>query len=168
MTLKKRPAWRTQWLAILFALALLLLPLAPLSNVIAAHLQAVFPQLAQKIAAFGVGNEDSSEIDVQYITLLALPFLAVSLMIMYRHYSWLYSVQAGNIESRHGIIAREIRSIHVNDLRNVNIKQSLFQRLIFVGDVEFSSAGSADVEVVFKGVGEPMRVKNIVQQEILE
>src|SRR5436190_20779122 len=79
------------------------------------------------------------------------------LLALYRHFAWRYLIDEHNVESYRGVLAREVHSIRISDLRNVNVKQTVMQRLLDVGDVEFSSAAGADVEVVFFGVASPMR-----------
>jgi uncharacterized membrane protein YdbT with pleckstrin-like domain len=139
MTFNTRPAWREQWLLIILAIALFLLPFLP-------------------------WLETSISLDNLKITaMLEAPFLIVCLIIIVRHYSWQFTVNGDIIESRHGIIAREVRAIRVEDLRNINVKQSLFHRIIGIGDVEFSSAGDSGIEVVFKGVSQPMAVMRRIQ-----
>lgn len=90
----------------------------------------------------------------------------VCLIMLYRHYSWRFSIANGGIESRHGIVAREVNSIRISDVRNINVKQKLFERLFLIGDVEFSSAASDGAEVIFKDVSRPMRVKRRVQERL--
>ncbi|MCI0692081.1 PH domain-containing protein [candidate division KSB1 bacterium] len=140
-----RPAWRSQWFLMILAIVLLLIPLLPVIESLRAgtdwHL-ALNPGLA----------------------MLGVPFLIVCLIMIYRHFSYLFTVDGSSIESRHGIIAREVSSIRVEDVRSINVKQSLFQRLLFIGDVEFSSAASPEAEVVFKKISTPMRVKRKIQE----
>lgn len=52
----------------------------------------------------------------------------------------------------------------MRDLRNINVKQTLWQRLMGVGDVEFSSAGGSGIEVSFRGVNDPLQVKSLAQR----
>jgi uncharacterized membrane protein YdbT with pleckstrin-like domain len=85
-------------------------------------------------------------------------------VVAFRRYSWRYTIDDRTIESRHGVIARNVQSIRIQDLRNVNVRQSLVQRLLRVGNVEFSSAGGAGIEVVFHGVSDPMAVKALAQR----
>jgi uncharacterized membrane protein YdbT with pleckstrin-like domain len=73
-------------------------------------------------------------------------------------------INGETIESREGLIARKVSSIRVRDLRNINVKQSLWQRLMGVGDVEFSSAGGSGIEVSFRGVSDPLQVKSLAQR----
>lgn len=85
------------------------------------------------------------------------------LVVLYRHYEWDFVIENGVVESRRGIIGRDVQSIRLKDLRNVNVRQSFFQRIFFVGDVEFSSSGGSGIEVVFHGVPSPMEVKTLVR-----
>jgi len=57
-----------------------------------------------------------------------------------------------------------VNSIRVEDVRSINVKQSLLERLLFIGDIEFSSAASPEAEVVFKKISNPMRIKRKIQQ----
>ncbi|MBW1998584.1 MAG: PH domain-containing protein [Deltaproteobacteria bacterium] len=136
-----RPAWRNQWLAILIAI---LLFLAFISTLV------------------GVSNTETPDsVSLQWILLII--FILAILVILYRRYSWKFTIASDTIESRHGIIARNIKSVRIKDLRNVNLKQSIFQRIFGVGNLEFSSAGGSGIEVTFHGITNPMSVKNQVQ-----
>lgn len=164
MRLRTRPAWRKQWLALLFAAILAIPPLMPYADEISRLLQPYLPELAEMLA----GNTDQpapgEHVSLQLVLMLALPLLIVLSVIWYRRYSWLYLVDENNIESRHGIIAREVHSIKLVDLRNINVKQTILERLLMIGDIEFSSAGSSGVEVLFHGVGRPLYIKKQIQE----
>jgi len=139
MQYRGRPSWQNQWGSITFA--------AILSG------------------SFIYGIPFIREIDT---TGLAVIFLAAVLVliyvsIIYGHYAWTFTVSQDSIESRHGIIARNIRSILVRDLRNINLRQTIFQRLLGIGDLEFSTAGGSGIEVSFFGVKHPMELKEQIQ-----
>jgi len=91
-------------------------------------------------------------------------FVYLIAVVIYRRYSWAYAIDGDTIESREGMIARKVRSIRVQDLRNINVNQTLIQRILGVGDVEFSSAGGSGIEVVFRGVDKPLEVKALAQR----
>ncbi len=143
MHYQSRPAWCYQWSAVV-GIAVALAIVAFTSVYGSAYLGTRVTHLVT--AAAGA---------------VALYFVILTL---YRHLSWRYLIDDHNIESYHGVLARHIHSIRVQDLRNVNVSQTVPQRLFNVGDVEFSSAAGGDVEVVFFGVSDPMQVKAIVQQ----
>jgi len=138
-----RPAWLNQWwqIGIMF-----LMPV-------------VF------ILAYLKGNQyfSSENLRVVYVVIVAV-FVYLIAVVIYRRYSWAYTINGETIESREGLIARKVSSIRVRDLRNINVKQSLWQRLLGVGDVEFSSAGGSGIEVSFRGVSDPLQVKQLAQR----
>ncbi len=142
MTYYARPAWRNQWLAVTLASLLLMF----------------FTGAAMYVSL--TDSDSMSEIGIQAAGVLMFAFWVP---VFYRRYSWRFTIDEENIESRHGIIARELKSIRIEDLRNINVTQSVFQRLFGIGDIEFSSAAGGGVEVVFKGVIDPISVKEIAQ-----
>jgi uncharacterized membrane protein YdbT with pleckstrin-like domain len=91
-------------------------------------------------------------------------FVYLIAVVVYRRYSWAYKIDHDTIESREGLIARKVKSIRIQDLRNINVNQSLMERIVGVGDVEFSSAGGSGIEVVFRGVDKPLEVKALAQR----
>jgi uncharacterized membrane protein YdbT with pleckstrin-like domain len=137
-----RPAWRYQWAAI--------------AGVALACVGASAVHTAGRLYAY----EDVARYGV--IALLALAAYLV-LLTLYRRYAWLYSIEGEHIESRHGLIARRVRAVRIRDLRNINVRQSLVQRLLDVGEIEFSSAAGDRIEVVFFGVPDPMGFMEHVQ-----
>jgi len=142
MNYRSRPAWRDQFLLSIISLALLLSALAGL---------VIEPQ--------GLSRQ---EINIGIAVLTGL-FALGALTLLYRHFSWTFTIDDSTIESSKGIIARDVNSIRIEDVRNINVKQSIIQRILFIGDVEFSSAGGSGIEVAFCGVSRPMAVKTLLQ-----
>lgn len=139
----ERPSWRSQWASIGAA----------------AVLAVAFVVLSAMMLLEGARGARMLALVTAAVLLAAL-----LLMLLYRRYSWRYTIDSENIESVQGIIARTVQSIRVRDLRNVNVKQTILQRLLGYGDVEFSSAGGSGVEVVFFGVVRPLAVKQLIQR----
>jgi uncharacterized membrane protein YdbT with pleckstrin-like domain len=138
-----RPAWLNQWWQIVVAV---LLPF-------------VF------VLAYLKGHQYFSSENLRVVLVVIVTVFVYLLAVMiYRRYSWAYTINGETIESREGLIARKVSSIRVRDLRNINVKQSLWQRLMGVGDVEFSSAGGSGIEVSFRGVNNPLQVKSLAQR----
>jgi LPXTG-motif cell wall-anchored protein len=83
--------------------------------------------------------------------------------LLYRRREWKFIISSEQIESHHGIISKEIKTVRLQDLHNINVKQSDSQRILGTGDVEFSSANGSGVEVVFYGVPKPMDLQAKIQ-----
>ncbi len=82
-------------------------------------------------------------------------FVILGAAIALQRCMWHYLVTNDFIQSTQGILSKSTSTIRIADLRSVNVKQSILQRMLGTGDVEFGSAGSAGIEVVFKGVLSP-------------
>jgi uncharacterized membrane protein YdbT with pleckstrin-like domain len=138
-----RPAWLNQWwqMGIMF----------------------LMPVVFVLVYLKGHQYFSTENLRVVYVVIVAV-FVYLLAVVIYRRYSWAYTIDGETIESREGLIARKVSSIRVRDLRNINMKQSLWQRLMGVGDVEFSSAGGSGIEVSFRGVSDPLQVKSLAQR----
>ena len=89
--------------------------------------------------------------------------LVLTMLLLYRHYAHRYYVDEGRIEHQVGIIGRQIRSVRLMDLRNVNLRQSIVERLLGIGTLEFSSAGGSGIEVRWKGIDDPAETKRRIE-----
>ncbi len=138
-----RPAWLNQWWQIGI---MLLMPV-------------VF------VLAYLKGDQYFSAPNLRVVLVVCVAvFVYLIAVVIYRRYSWAYTINGETIESREGLIARKVKSIRIQDLRNINVNQSLWQRIVGVGDVEFSSAGGSGIEVTFRGVSDPLQVKSQAQR----
>jgi uncharacterized membrane protein YdbT with pleckstrin-like domain len=101
------------------------------------------------------------------IGLLSLPVFGIGALILLwviiQRYGNRYYVEKSKIESRAGIISKELRSIRLENLRDVHLKQSVMQRLFSVGDLAFSSSGQSTQEVIFSGICAPQALKDLIE-----
>lgn len=86
-------------------------------------------------------------------------FFALALVVLgfvaLKRYSWKFSIDGNRVSRHYGIISRNQQSVRIKDLRSVELDQSLFQRLLGIGNLSFYSAGSAGAEVKFHGIKQP-------------
>jgi uncharacterized membrane protein YdbT with pleckstrin-like domain len=121
------------------------------------------------VALFGVVLSLTALADADPPLPLAVAVVAVAIALLllapgvYRHYAWRYLIADRSIECHHGILSRDVSAVRLRDLRNVNVRQTMLQRIMNVGDVEFSSAGGSGIEVAFRGVVDPLGLKRKVQ-----
>ena len=64
---------------------------------------------------------------------------------------------------RSGILARRTSEVRHCDVRNLQIDQSIGQRIMGTGSIGISSAGQGDVEIRVEGIVEPDRVASIIR-----
>ncbi len=67
------------------------------------------------------------------------------------------------ITLRYGIISNHTNEIRHCDIRNITVRQGLFQRMFGVGDIGISSAGQSDVEIEIKGITSPHKTAQIIR-----
>ena len=69
-----------------------------------------------------------------------------------------YTITTRRLHIKRGIISREIQETRLERVQNVNYDQSLLQRLLQVGDVDFDTAAGDDYNFIFAGVANPDEV----------
>jgi uncharacterized membrane protein YdbT with pleckstrin-like domain len=75
-----------------------------------------------------------------------------------------YTITDRRLNIRRGIISREVQETRLERVQNVNYKQSVYQRLMQIGDVDFDTAAGDDYNFVFAGVADPQDVVHSVDQ----
>jgi uncharacterized membrane protein YdbT with pleckstrin-like domain len=75
-----------------------------------------------------------------------------------------YTITDRRLNIRRGIVSREVQETRLERVQNVNYKQSVYQRLMQIGDVDFDTAAGDDYNFVFYGVAEPGDVVHRVDQ----
>jgi uncharacterized membrane protein YdbT with pleckstrin-like domain len=75
-----------------------------------------------------------------------------------------YTITNRRLNIKRGIVSREIQETRLERVQNVNYRQSVYQRLMQIGDVDFDTAATDDYNFVFAGVAEPAEVVHAVDQ----
>jgi Bacterial PH domain len=65
---------------------------------------------------------------------------------------------------RKGLLSKFTNEVLHTHVRNIQINQSIFQRLMHVGSIGISSSGQAGIEIFIRGVPNPYDVKSIIDQ----
>ena len=99
------------------------------------------------------------------IGLIASTAVVVSAGLLKRM-STLYIVTDERLHIRRGIVARRVQETRLARVQNVNTDQSVLERLLQVGTVDFDTAGSDDYDFTFKGVANPEDVVRAVDHAL--
>jgi uncharacterized membrane protein YdbT with pleckstrin-like domain len=65
---------------------------------------------------------------------------------------------------RKGILSKAMNEVRLVDVRNTLVTQSLLQRLLGVGGIGISTSGQGGIEIEVKGIPNPGRVRDIIDQ----
>ena len=75
-----------------------------------------------------------------------------------------YTITDRRLHIRRGVFTRATRDTRLERVQNVNTRQSLLERLLRVGTVDFDTAGTEDSDFAFVGVSSPRKVVEAVDK----
>jgi uncharacterized membrane protein YdbT with pleckstrin-like domain len=75
-----------------------------------------------------------------------------------------YTITDRRLNIKRGIVSREVQETRLERVQNVNYRQSVYQRIMQIGDVDFDTAATDDYNFVFAGVADPADVVHSVDQ----
>ena len=79
-----------------------------------------------------------------------------------------YTITNQRLTIETGLLSRELHETRLERVQNVNVRQTVLQRMLFVGNVDFDTAASAEYDFTFRGVGEPRRIMRTVDRALHE
>jgi uncharacterized membrane protein YdbT with pleckstrin-like domain len=91
----------------------------------------------------------------------------VALALLYgfvKRMATVYMVSTQRLYIRRGILSKRVQQTRIDRVQNVNTDQSLFERLLRVGKVDFDTAGTDDSDFIFTGISNPDRVVSAVDR----
>jgi uncharacterized membrane protein YdbT with pleckstrin-like domain len=120
---------------------------------------AVGAGVAALVTVIGSGFSASTT-TVVFVALVALVILAGFLWRL----TTTYTITNQRLTIRRGIISRHLQQTRVERVQNVNVDQSIVDRLVRVGQVDFDTAGTDDSDFTFRGVASPDTVVRAVDE----
>jgi len=96
--------------------------------------------------------------------------VAIGLLVIVLIAGWIkrlfttYTITNVRLHIRRGIIARAEQQTQINRVQNVNTRQSVIQRFLMIGNVDFDTAAGDDYDFQFAGVARPHDVVEAVHK----
>ena len=115
--------------------------------------------IAALVTVIGSGFSLATTI-VAFVVLVALVLLGG---LLYR-LTTTYTITNQRLTIRRGVLSRHVQETRVERVQNVNTNQTLVDRLLRVGAVDFDTAGSDDSDFTFRAVANPARVVRAVDE----
>ena len=81
-----------------------------------------------------------------------------------RRLSTRYTITNERLHIQRGILARKSQQTNLERVQNVNTSQSVVERILRVGTVDFDTAGTDDSDFTFAGVASPAGVVQAVDR----
>ncbi|MCA9200721.1 MAG: PH domain-containing protein [Planctomycetales bacterium] len=127
------------------------------------YLSVRYPSTVESFELFEIGDHPVS---------FALPLFAlvpVTLLgyVVHKLYNRRYLIGPDHVRCVEGLLSLSKKDVRIDfeDLRGIEVDRSLIGRILNVGDVKIGSAMTAEVEVVFSGVFDPSKYRNMVDQK---
>jgi membrane protein YdbS with pleckstrin-like domain len=106
------------------------------------------------VTGLGDGGTDSG-----LVAIIALAGVAITILVGFiKRVATSYTITNRRLHIKRGIVSRTIQETRLERVQNVNYNQSMLQRILQVGDVDFDTAAGDDYNFVFSGVAEPADV----------
>jgi uncharacterized membrane protein YdbT with pleckstrin-like domain len=117
-------------------------------------------------AAAGIATRAANdEVDAGLVTLVVVVLLAAVVAAGYlKRLFTTYTISNHRLHIRRGIVARAEQQTLITRVQNVNTHQSVLQRLLAIGNVNFDTAAGDDYDFEFSGVASPHEVVDAVHR----
>jgi uncharacterized membrane protein YdbT with pleckstrin-like domain len=114
--------------------------------------------VAALVSGLGEGGADEG-----LVAIIALVGVAATILIGFvKRVATSYTITDRRLHIKRGIVSRTIQETRLERVQNVNYHQTVVQRMLQIGDVDFDTAAGDDYNFVFGGVAEPADVVHMV------
>jgi len=128
-------------------------------SIISYYIKGLFGVL---VIAFLVGlgtRIANGDVDTGLVIIVAVVGVAIVILAGFiKRITTHYTITNRRLHIQRGIIARDIQETRLERVQNVNYNQSLLERILQVGDVDFDTAAGDDYNFIFAGVADPAEV----------
>ncbi|MHB1835769.1 MAG: PH domain-containing protein [Solirubrobacteraceae bacterium] len=136
--------------------------LGPLARAIVVSL------LAGVAAGFASAIADGSVRTLWVVLAVVVAFLVALIVIQLLRVRTTYSITNRRLTIERGLLSRELHQTRLERIQNVNARQSVLQRALGVGTVDFDTAGEAEFDFAFRGVANPRELVRTVDRALHE
>lgn len=106
-------------------------------------------------------------VQVPWVVAAVLVVLAVTFLIgLVRRLATTYTISSHRLTIRLGLLSKEQHETRLDRVQNVNTSQSLLERMLGIGTVDFDTAGSAGFDFAFRGVTEPQSIVRTINEAL--
>ncbi len=127
------------------------------------YLKGLLAAVAIGTAAGLVSRAAGHRVQPLWVILAVLAVFALGLARgALRRIATTYTVTDQRLTIERGLLSREVREASLDRVQNVRCRQSMMQRMLAVGTVEFDTAGGAEFDFSLSGIEHPRRIARAV------
>jgi uncharacterized membrane protein YdbT with pleckstrin-like domain len=123
------------------------------------HIIAIVAVLVLFIAAVNRGWVGRGVVSIAFLLVLVL----VILDVLRRRFRIMLIVKNDEVALENGFIGRHSVEISSMDINTIEVRQSIMQRVLNVGDIRIASAGTSGYEITAPGLAAPYDIRNEIQ-----
>ena len=114
------------------------------------YLKGVLVAAAAGLLAKVVADDDGA------VFLIVLAVVGLTVLVGFvKRVATTYTITDRRLNIKRGIVSREVQETRLERVQNVNYRQTVYQRIMQIGDVDFDTAATDDYDFVFSGVADP-------------
>jgi uncharacterized membrane protein YdbT with pleckstrin-like domain len=102
------------------------------------------------------------------VAVVLIVFVILVVTGLVRRIATTYTITNRRLTIDVGLLSRSLHETRLERVQNVNSRQSMIERLLRVGTVDFDTAGSAEFDFAFRGVGNPRQIVRTVDRALHE
>jgi uncharacterized membrane protein YdbT with pleckstrin-like domain len=114
-----------------------------------------------------VTRVSSHHVKVAVVAVVVVVILAIMLVLgLIKRIQTTYTISSRRLTINSGILRRELHETRLERVQNVNSIQSVIERLLRIGTVDFDTAAGAEFDFKFRGVADPAEIVRTVDRAI--
>jgi uncharacterized membrane protein YdbT with pleckstrin-like domain len=146
-----RKSWRSEWFILLLFL---------ITSIASVQLSHVLPW---SVIKGDIWNEVSLQVYLHLPLFWLVPAFFLGLAFV-RVHDVQFHILEHILEAHYGIVSlhRKVVRIRYEDIRSVEVIQSVFERVLKIGIIEISTSATGGVEIIMEGVSQPHFIQEML------
>jgi uncharacterized membrane protein YdbT with pleckstrin-like domain len=131
------------------------------------YIKGVLLAILAGVIAGIVTRISSNSVSVPWVgTVVAIGLVIMVLAGLVMRLRTTYTITSQRLTIVTGLVSRDLHEARLDRVQAVNSRQSLLERVLQVGTVDFDTAASADYAFAFRGVSDPEEIVRIVDHAL--
>jgi uncharacterized membrane protein YdbT with pleckstrin-like domain len=106
-------------------------------------------------------------VSIPVVVIVVAAGLALMLLLGFlRRLRTTYTITSRRLTIHIGILSRELHECRLERVQNVNATQSIVERGLGIGTIDFDTAGSSEFDFKFRGVEDPQQIVRTVDRAL--
>lgn len=133
------------------------------------YLKGLLASLLAGVVVGVISRITDRQVQVLWVVLAVfVVFVLVTLVAQLRRIQTRYAITNQRLTIELGLLSRDLHQTRLERIQNVNARQSVLDRMLGIGTVDFDTAGEAQFDFSFRGVSDPRQIVHTVDRALHE